>query len=106
MSQGWLANRESKAVTPWLRCQKFEKKIDDAGDGVELHKCLLRETYHRKLNKNMTKSIGIAAFGMAFGVPVVAVVFGAVALVAAGAAVGYAVGGTAGAGAGALLAAA
>ena len=27
MSQGWLANRESKAVTPWLRCQKFKKKL-------------------------------------------------------------------------------
>jgi hypothetical protein len=54
------------------------------------------------LQKNMTKSIGIAGFGVAFGIPVLAVVAGGVVLAGACVAIGYLAGGAAGAGGAAL----
>ena len=69
---------------------------------------VLRNDAEHQKTTTMFKSIGIAAFGTAIGVPLIGVVAGAAALVAVGAVAGYVIGGgtIAGAGIGAAIAAA
>ena len=86
--------RGAGAVTPGaVRCSAWlgVAAVDKIGDVWKIHSALHEGARQRK--KTMFKSIGIVCGGIAFGLPVLAVVGAGVALVGVGAGIGYVVGG-------------